>query len=93
MANSSIKKSARKYLPVILCAFMLIPAHAQKKGYSRGYIITNEGESAEIQGYGMNNQQFESMPLREESSFFNFRYYLDEGNDRVFLKSFQGQMT
>ena len=40
----------------------------------------------EILGYGFSDQHFESMPLREESSFFNYRYYLNEGNDWVFLK-------
>jgi hypothetical protein len=100
---------------------MFVPAHAQKKGYARGYIINSEGETvdgwvkdrssgtfidlytqirfkpdnarskkkyspAEIQGYGLNKQHFKSMPLIEESAFFQFRYYLNESNDRVFLK-------
>lgn len=30
-------------------ALLLVPAHAQKKGYSQGYIITNEGERVEGQ--------------------------------------------
>jgi len=40
----------------------------------------------EIRGYGKDGQHFVSMPLREESEFFKFRYYLDESNDGVFLK-------
>lgn len=40
----------------------------------------------DIMGYGYNDLVFESLPLREESEFFRFRYVLDEGNRRVFLK-------
>ena len=40
----------------------------------------------DIFGYGYNDLTFESLPLREESEFFRFRYVLDEGNRRVFLK-------
>ncbi len=100
---------------------MVVPTHAQKKGYARGYIINSEGETvegwvkdrssgtfidlytqirfkpdnarfkkkyspAEILGYGVNHQHFESMPLMEESAFFQFRYYLNESKARVFLK-------
>lgn len=106
---------------MILFAFMILPTHAQKKGYFRGYIINSEGETvdgrvkdrssgtfldlytrirfkpdnalfgkkyspAEIPGYGLNDQYFESMPLFEETAFFKFRYYLNESYDRVFLK-------
>lgn len=40
----------------------------------------------EILGYGYDDQHFEALPLTEESAFFRFRYYLNENNDRVFLK-------
>jgi len=40
----------------------------------------------DILGYGYDNLHFESVPLREESAFFRFRYYLHENYDRVFLK-------
>jgi hypothetical protein len=40
----------------------------------------------EILGYGYDDLHFESVPLREESAFFRFRYYLHESNDRIFLK-------
>ena len=53
---------------------------ADTKGYKKRY------GANEIQGYGYNNQHFESMPLMEESQFFNFRYYLDDSYDRIFLK-------
>lgn len=40
----------------------------------------------QILGYAYGNHMYESLPLREESSFFKFRYYVNEGNDRVFLR-------
>jgi hypothetical protein len=40
----------------------------------------------EILSYGFNDQHFESMPLREESAFFNYRYYLNEGYEMAFLR-------
>ncbi|WP_299537164.1 hypothetical protein [Ulvibacterium sp.] len=39
-----------------------------------------------ILGYGYQGQHFLSMPFREESAFFKFRYYTDEAAPRVFLK-------
>ncbi|MEA3462436.1 MAG: hypothetical protein U9R49_11190 [Bacteroidota bacterium] len=109
------------YLLAILAIFLIIPLHAQKKGYSPGTIITLEGDTLtgqvkdrsagtftdlysrirfkgegsllrnkyspeQILGYTCGDQVFESMPLREESSFFKFRYHVNEGNERVFLK-------
>ena len=49
-------------------------------------IFKRKYSPGEIQGYGTNNQHFESVPLIEESAFFKFKYNLHEGNDRVFLK-------
>jgi hypothetical protein len=120
----------RRCILLILISLVIIPVHAQKKGYSKGYIINSEGETVEgwvkdrssgpfidlyarirfkpddavfrrkyspdeILGYGLNNQHFESVPLAEESAFFRFRYYLDDRNDRVFLKviSWNGDLT
>jgi hypothetical protein len=40
-------KHIRRYILLILFAFTIIPIHAQKKGYSRGYIINPEGETVE----------------------------------------------
>jgi len=42
-----MQKYYRKYIILILLAFMITPANAKKKGYSQGYIITNEGETIE----------------------------------------------
>ena len=108
-------------LSLILFVFILVPLHAQKKSYSRGWIITLEGDTLEgwvkdrsagtfpelysrirfkaesslfrkkyspdqILEYAYDGQSFESVPLWEETSFFKFRYYVNEGPDRVFLK-------
>jgi len=116
-----MQKPIRRHMLLILFAFMIIPTHAQKKGYSQGYIINSEGKTiegwvkdrssgsfldlytqirfkpdnvafrrkyspAEILGYGLNNQHFESVPLFEETAFFKFRYYIHDNYDRVFLK-------
>jgi hypothetical protein len=116
-----MKKHIRRFILLLLVASSIIPAHAQKKGYSQGYIINSEGNTVEgwvkdrssgsffdlykrirfkaegallkrkyspdeILGYGINNQHFESVALIEESAFFKFKYYLHEGNDRIFLK-------
>ncbi|MGW8315915.1 MAG: hypothetical protein ACWGNV_09970 [Bacteroidales bacterium] len=40
----------------------------------------------DLLGYGYDGLAFESVPLREESEFFRFRYILDERNHRVFLQ-------
>lgn len=61
------------------------------KLYSRIHFIPDNSRGKRkygpeaILGYGYNNQHFESMPLREESDFFQFRYYLDDDN-WIFLK-------
>jgi len=39
----------KRHILWILLAFLFVPTHAQKKGYSQGYIITNEGETIEGQ--------------------------------------------
>jgi len=40
----------------------------------------------DILGYGYQNRHFKSVPLHEQSSFFNFRYLVDDAYPRVFLK-------
>ena len=42
-----MQKPIIRYILIILIAFTIIPAHAQKKGYSPGYIINLEGETVE----------------------------------------------
>jgi hypothetical protein len=43
--NSSMQKLSKRFIPWILLSFLILPLHAQKKGYSRGYIVTLEGET------------------------------------------------
>ncbi len=40
----------------------------------------------QILGYACGNQMYESLPLVEENTFFKFRYYVNQGNERVFLR-------
>jgi len=40
----------------------------------------------DILAYGYGASSFASVPIREESDFFRFRYYVDEGYERSFLK-------
>jgi hypothetical protein len=42
--------------------------------------------AAEILGYGVNDQQYDAVPLLTESIFFKIRYYIHEGKDKVFLR-------
>lgn len=111
----------KRNLFLVLFALMIIPVHAQRKGYSMGYIIDLKGDTItgwikdrspepfvdlcsrvrfkpenalfkrryspdDILEYGYDNQIFESVPLKEETSFFRFRYYVHESYDREFLK-------
>ena len=40
----------------------------------------------QIQGYGVGGRHYLSIPLREETAFFKFRYYVDPGANREFLR-------
>ncbi len=99
----------------------LYPMTAQKKSFSKGYIIEQSGDTIQglvkdrapepfvslypkirfrkegssrtrrygpddILGYGYHGQNFVSIPFREESAFFKFRYYTDASAPRAFLK-------
>jgi len=116
-----MQKQYIRQLLFILFLCMITSVHAQKKGYSWGYVIYPDGDTLEgwvkdrssgtfldlypqirfkpgdapfkrkyspdeILAYSFNAQIYESVPLREETSFFKFNYYVNEGNDRVFLK-------
>lgn len=100
---------------------MITSVYAQKKDYSRGYVIYPDGDTLEgwvkdrssgpfmdlyssirfkaenslfkkkyspneIMGYRTGEYMYESVPLREDSEFFRFNYYLHEDLERVFLK-------
>lgn len=116
-----MEKHSLRFIFLLLFAFMVLPLHAQKKGYSPGYIITTRGDTIsgwvkdrstgtflelytrirfkqenalfkkkyradEIRAYACDHGFYESVPVREESSFMKFRYYVDESNQRFFLK-------
>ena len=40
-----MQKRIRRFILFLLVASTIIPVHAQKKGYSQGYIINSEGET------------------------------------------------
>ena len=42
-----MQKQMKKFIPMVLLAMLILPAHAQKKGYSPGYIIDAEGNRIE----------------------------------------------
>lgn len=42
-------KYLKRYILLLLFALIILPAHAQKNGYSQGYIINSEGETIEGQ--------------------------------------------
>ncbi|PRX54918.1 hypothetical protein [Flagellimonas meridianipacifica] len=44
---------------------------------------------SDILGYGYHGQNFASVPFREESTFFKFRYYSDIATPKTFLRVIQ----
>ncbi len=40
----------------------------------------------EIRGYGAGEREYISISLREDAAFFRFRYYIDPGVEKVFLR-------
>jgi hypothetical protein len=42
--------------------------------------------SWQVLGYGSGGREYEALPIREESAFFRFRYYLDPGAPKSFLR-------
>ncbi|MDX1315681.1 MAG: hypothetical protein R3356_09275, partial [Eudoraea sp.] len=40
----------------------------------------------EILGYGAGGREYVSVPFREESAFFKFRYYMDPETEKSFLR-------
>jgi len=49
-------------------------------------LFRNKYSPEQILEYSCGGQLFESVPLREESAYFKFRYIVDESNEKVFLK-------
>lgn len=58
-------------------------------------IFRNKYSPGQILGYACGDRIYESLPLWEETAFFRFRYYLYEGNEKVFLRviSKSGSLT
>lgn len=49
----------------------------------------------DILGYAAGNRVYESLPVREDAAFFRFRYYVEPGAERTFLRVIrrQGPLT
>ena len=49
----------------------------------------------DLLGYAIGNRVYESVPLREDAAFFRFRYYVEPGAERTFLRVVrrQGPLT
>ncbi|MEJ2584819.1 MAG: hypothetical protein P8Z38_07175 [Robiginitalea sp.] len=47
---------------------------------------TRKYSPEQIRGYAAGERVYESLPIREESTFFKFRYYIDPQADPIFLR-------
>lgn len=56
---------------------------------------TQKYSAEAVRGYASGSRVYESVPLREESSFFRLRYYVDPGAEKGFLQVVrrQGPLT
>ena len=63
---------------MFLIAFMILPAQAQKKGYSRGYIINSEGDTLEgwvkDRSSGSFIELYKRMRFKPEDAMFKRKY-------------------
>jgi len=75
-------KCIRRYILIVLIAFTIIPAHAQKKGYSQGYIINLEGETVEgwvkDRSSGTFLELYKRIRFKEDGTWGNRKYSPDE---------------
>jgi hypothetical protein len=60
--------------------------HAAIRFKSEDFLFKKRYYPDEILGYACGDQHYDSMLLREESAFFKFRYPVNEGAKRVYLK-------
>lgn len=77
-----MNKYLKGSLVIILLAWMVIPLHAQKKGYSRGYIINNSGETVEgwvkDRSSGMFLELYQRIRFKPDDALVRKKYNPDE---------------
>ena len=75
-------KHIRRYILFILFAFTIIPGHAQKKGYARGYIINLEGDIVEgwvkDRSAGTFFELYKHIRFKSDNSLLTRKYSPDE---------------
>lgn len=80
--NSHMLNPATRHILWILLAFIIQPVHAQKKGYTRGYILTIEGET--IEGWvkdrssGTFMELYKQIRFKADDALTNRRYSPEE---------------
>jgi len=71
-----------RYILILLFALIILPAHAQKNGYSRGYIINFEGETIEGQvkdrSSGTFFELYKRIRFKPDNASFKRKYSPDE---------------
>jgi len=77
-----MQKHIRRYILFILFASSIITAHAQKKGYSQGYIINLEGETIEGQvkdrSSGTFLELYKRIRFKADNAHIKRKYSADE---------------
>ena len=75
-------KYARRYILLLLFALIILPAQAQKNGYSQGYIINFEGETIEGQvkdrSSGTFFELYKRIRFKPDNAPFKRKYSPDE---------------
>ena len=73
-----MQANIRRCTLLFLIAFMILPAQAQKKGYSRGYIINSEGDTLEgwvkDRSSGSFIELYKRMRFKPEDAMFKRKY-------------------
>jgi hypothetical protein len=71
-----------RYILLLLFALIILPAQAQKNGYSQGYIINNEGETIEGQvkdrSSGSFIELYKRIRFKPDNASFKRKYSPDE---------------
>jgi hypothetical protein len=75
-------KHVRRYILLLLFALIILPAQAQKNGYSHGYIINSEGETIEGQvkdrSAGTFFELYKRIRFKPDNAAFKRKYSPDE---------------